>query len=126
MKWNYSKTWYHGSPVLFTQLLMGSTITQDRELARIFSHKPSIVAVDEKGNRLHNGKVNGNLYIIDEEITDEDVYPHPNSTMKPGEEWLINRPLKVRKLVETIICKNELLTGNDEKELSEKLGKIQL
>ncbi|HFL2538666.1 TPA: hypothetical protein ACG3G9_003825, partial [Clostridioides difficile] len=90
-------------------------------LARIFSHKPSIVAYDEDGARFHNGKLCGYIYIIDEEIISEDVYPHPATTMKPGEEWLIKRGLKVRKIDETRIREEEQLSREEEIELLEKL-----
>ncbi|PQP82709.1 hypothetical protein C0Q44_15000 [Paenibacillus sp. PCH8] len=116
-EWDYSKPWFHGSPMLLNELLVGSTITQDRELARIFSHKPSIVAFDENGTRLHNGKLCGYIYIIDEEITSEDVYPHPATTMNPGEEWLIKRGLKVRKIDETKTRAEEQLSEEEEVEL---------
>ncbi|MBT2283048.1 hypothetical protein J7E78_05805 [Paenibacillus polymyxa] len=123
-EWDYSKPWFHGSPMLLNELLVGSTITQDRELARIFSHKPSIVAFDENGTRIHNGKLCGYIYIIDEEITSEDVYPHPATTMNPGEEWLIKRGLKVRKIDETKTRAEEQLTEEEELELLEKLKNI--
>ncbi|WP_338593948.1 hypothetical protein V6669_12095 [Paenibacillus sp. Y5S-9] len=119
-EWDYRKPWFHGSPMLLNELLVGSTITQDRELARIFSHKPSIVAFDENGTRLHNGKLCGYIYVIDEEITSEDVYPHPATTMNPGEEWLINRGLKVRKIDETKTRAEELLSEEEEVELLKK------
>ena len=32
--------WYHGSPMLLSELRAGSTITQWRALAEAFSHKP--------------------------------------------------------------------------------------
>ncbi|WFR61714.1 hypothetical protein P9222_25530 [Paenibacillus amylolyticus] len=120
-EWDYSKPWFHGSPMLLNELLVGSTITQDRELARIFSHKPSMVAFDENGTRLHNGKLRGYIYIIDEEITSKDVYPHPATTMHPGEEWLIKRGLKVRKIDETITRAEEQLSEEEELELLEEL-----
>jgi hypothetical protein len=40
-----AQIWYHGSPLELTTLHEGSTITQKRELARIFSHKPTRVSV---------------------------------------------------------------------------------
>ncbi|WP_339260549.1 hypothetical protein MKY85_11740 [Paenibacillus sp. FSL R5-0749] len=120
-EWDYSKPWFHGSPMLLDELLVGSTITQDRELARIFSHKPSIVALDEHGTRLHNGKLCGYIYILDEEITSEDVYPHPATTMNPGEEWLIKRGLKVRKIDETKTRTEEQLSEEEEVDLLDKL-----
>lgn len=85
--WDFSKAWFHRSPVILNELLVGSTITQDRNLARIFSHKPSIVAKDENGMIFHNGK----------------------------EEWLIRRPLKVKKIEDTEPSLGELLSDEDEK-----------
>jgi hypothetical protein len=121
-QWNYDKPWYHGSPLILEELLVGSTITQDKELARIFSHKPTIVAKDEAGQVFHNGKLNGHLYIVDEPITSEDVYPHPNSTMGPGEEWLITRQLKVRKIDTTKLIDSEFLSDEEEQQLGKQIG----
>ncbi|HOJ80350.1 MAG TPA: hypothetical protein PLG72_05825 [Clostridiales bacterium] len=39
--------WYHGSNKVFEVLEEGSTITQWKELAEAFSHKPSILAIDD-------------------------------------------------------------------------------
>jgi hypothetical protein len=105
--------WFHGSPIILDELLEGSTITHDMEIARLFSHKPSLVANDEHGAFLHNGILNGYLYIIDEPVSPDDVYPHPNTTMEPGVEWLIRRPLKVRKISETKPDPTELLSDED-------------
>lgn len=120
--WEYSKTWYHGSPFELDELAEGSTITQDRHLAEIFSHKPPIVCVDDTGNRYHNGKQNGFLYVIDEVITSEDVYPHPKTTMAPGDEWLITKPLKVKKIANTHPKIEELLSAEEEEELIKRLN----
>ncbi|MDF1514986.1 MAG: hypothetical protein P1S60_14340 [Anaerolineae bacterium] len=94
--------WYHGSPLRLSILRTGSTITKNRHLARIFSHKPEMVSIDDQGRILHNGGMPGYLYQIAECVAPEDVRPHPRTTMRPGDEWLINRPLKV-----TLICKTE-------------------
>lgn len=122
MNWDNRRTWFHGSPTLFDELLAGSTITQDRHLAAIFSHKPSIVVKDENGVRFHNGKVTGYLYFIDEAIEEIDVYPHPHTTMQPGEEWLIRRPLKVKLIKETVLDANELLSAEEEKSMMRRLS----
>lgn len=115
--WDYSKSWFHGSPFVLQELTVGSTITQDINLARIFSHKPSIVANDGKGSIFHNGKIDGYLYVIDEVVTSEDVYTHPNTTMKPGDEWLITRPLKIKKIQDTTPNPAEILSVEEEAEL---------
>ncbi|MGZ9583767.1 hypothetical protein [Paenibacillus marinisediminis] len=121
--WDYNKPWFHGSPSILNELLEGSTISQDRDLARIFSHKPSLVVVDDSGTRYHNGKANGYLYVIDDTITPNDVYPHPKTSMNPGEEWLISRPLKVKKIAETKPILEEQLSIEDEENLKKRLNK---
>lgn len=120
-KWDYTKSWFHGSPIILDVIVEGSTITQDRNLARIFSHKPSIVARDENGAIFHNGKNKGYLYIINETVHRSDIYPHPYTTMKPGEEWLIRKSLKVKKLENIEIRIEELLSEEEEKRLRSKL-----
>jgi hypothetical protein len=32
---DYQKAWYHGSPVVLRYLMVGSTITQDKDLTRV-------------------------------------------------------------------------------------------
>jgi hypothetical protein len=57
--------WYHGSPNVLTILSSGSTITQLRWLAEVFSHKPEIVSVADDGSFQHNGRAAGYLYQVD-------------------------------------------------------------
>ena len=92
--------WYHGSPLELTELLAGSTITQWRELAQAFSHKPSMLAYDTVGGTIrHNGQHNGILYLVDEPVAEGvDIYKHPRTTMDDGVEWLTKRPLRLRVL----------------------------
>ena len=61
--------WYHGSNMVFSEMKKGSTITQWKELAEAFSHKPSLLSYDDNGTIYHNGTEKGYLYIIDEPIT---------------------------------------------------------
>ncbi|MBE0697358.1 MAG: hypothetical protein IH586_10575, partial [Anaerolineaceae bacterium] len=94
--WDYSRPWYHGSPLNLEVLLPGSTITQDAALARVFSHKPQIVSIEDEFTPMrirHNGTLPGQLYRIAEPIGLMDVYPHPNTSMAPGLEWLTRRSL---------------------------------
>lgn len=94
--------WYHGSSAKLHQLKTGSTITRHYNLACIFSHKPTIVSIDDVGIIKHNGRENGWLYIVDEPLDPiQDIEPHPRSTMAEEMEWLTKRPLKL-KLVEEI------------------------
>ena len=93
--------WYHGSNAVFTELRANSTVTQWRELAEAFSHKPSLLGFDDDGNISHNGTEKGYLYVIDEPITaGVDVYQHPRTTMDKNAEFLTRRPLKVRMVRE--------------------------
>ncbi|GLV54119.1 hypothetical protein KDH_09680 [Dictyobacter sp. S3.2.2.5] len=39
--WDYRRTWYHGSQQELTTLRIGSSITQEKAIARVFSHRPS-------------------------------------------------------------------------------------
>ena len=92
MDFDPAQTWYHGSPLELTTLREGSTITQKRELARIFSHKPTCVSVSDTGQIKHNGTMPGYLYTIEDEIQPEDVVPHPRTTMMPGDDRTVVAP----------------------------------
>ncbi len=109
------QAWFHGSPFKLTCLRAGSTITPQRELARVFSHKPPVVSLDETEDGLalaHNGELPGFLYAV-EDVHAEDVYPHPNSHMPPGLEWLTRRDLPLRLLSTTQVRPEEYLTPDD-------------
>ncbi|MGQ9514997.1 MAG: hypothetical protein ACUVTL_08135 [Thermoproteota archaeon] len=94
MERDYGKKWYHGSPLELVVTRRGSTVTQDRELARIFSHKPTIVSISDDGRIKHDGKIPGFLYCIDEDIGVGDLHPHPHSSIGLGKEWVTDRDLK--------------------------------
>jgi len=102
--------WFHGSPYKLEVLRPGSTITPKRRLARIFSHKPTLVSMEDDGSILHDGVLPGYLHRIDEPVTPDDVRPHPCSAMDPNLEWLTPRPLKLRLLGHTEIRAEERLT----------------
>lgn len=94
--------WYHGSNRRFFYLRKNSTITQWKELAEAFSHKPSTLEYDDNGIIRHNGNKKGYLYIIDEPIEIcKDIYQHPRTTLDENAEFLTNRRLKV-KLIATL------------------------
>jgi hypothetical protein len=116
MEFDPCENWYHGSPYQFSVLHRGSTITQKRELARIFSHNPTIVSVGDDGRIRHNGTEPGYLYIVLENIGPEDVIPHPHSTMEEGDEWVTTRDLHVNMISLTTLLPEEQLT---DKELAE-------
>ena len=88
--------WYHGSNKYFDILREGSTITQWRQLAEAFSHKPTQLSYDDNGLIFHNGTEPGYLYIIDEPIQiGKDIIPHPRTTMDTNAEFITLRPLKL-------------------------------
>jgi hypothetical protein len=111
--WDYSKTWYHGSPHELTVLRAGSTITQNRHLAEVFSHKPEIVAISDDGTIQHTGTAAGLLYVIDEPMNANDVYPHPRTRMPARWEWLTRRDLRLRLIGPVSLISAELLTPED-------------
>jgi hypothetical protein len=120
MEWDYSKSWYHGSPLELEEIRKGSTITQDRDLARVFSHKPTLVSISDDGSIKHNGKERGFLYRIAETVRAGDVHPHPQTSVEYGKEWLTNRNLKVMLICPTQILDGERLTDEEVKGLLAK------
>src|SRR2546428_5965292 len=77
--------WYHGSQQVLTVLRVGSTITRRRRLAEAFSHRPSRLSMGADGQIRHNGTSAGWLHIVDEPLSAEDIYPHPQTALGPGE-----------------------------------------
>jgi hypothetical protein len=124
MDWDVSRTWYHGSGLPLSTIREGSTITQDRDLARIFSHKPEWVVWfdNDTGERRikHSGRQQGFLYRIAEEIGLSDVYPHPRTVMEPGQEWLTSRELRVELIGPTEVISEEILTPSEIAELQQR------
>lgn len=113
MEFDPCQAWYHGSPHKLSILRSGSTITQNPALARVFSHKPTVVSVSDDGKLRHNGTEPGYLYVIGEEVFPKDVIPHPHSTMREGEEWLTVRNLAVHLLGPTELLPEEQLTDEE-------------
>lgn len=118
--------WYHGSPHRLEMIRPGSTITRDRELARVFSHKPNIVSIEKeeeefKGYR-HTGRSPGFLYRIAEPVEEKDLTPHPDSTLTTGQEWLTTRPLRLELVEHTEPRDDELLSDEQVAELLKRGG----
>jgi hypothetical protein len=113
MEFDPCQAWYHGSPGRFKVLHSGSTITQKPDLARVFSHKPSIVSISDEGAIKHDGRLAGYLYVVAEEVFPKDVIPHPHSTMQEGDEWLTVRDLAVHLLGPTELALEEQLTDEE-------------
>ena len=98
---NADSVWDHGSNMLFSELRISSTITQWKELAEAFSHKPDILGYDDNGVITHNGVEKGYLYIIDEPVDiQNDIFQHPRTTMDENAEFITKRPLKVKMISE--------------------------
>ena len=119
-EWDYRRPWYHGSQQALTVLRAGSSISQERDIARIFSHRPTLVSIADDGTRKHNGTANGYLYLIVEEIKAEDVEPHPHPVNLSKWEWLTKRALALRLLEQTTVRAEEYLTEAEIAELRRK------
>ncbi len=118
------KPWYHGSPKKLTKLRAGSTVTQQFEIARIFSHKPTVV-VGNGTKWKHTGPfTKGFVYRLVGPVGKKDIEIVPNSTMSPGDEWNIRREFKLELIAETTVNPAELLTKQELKEMV-KRGEIE-
>ncbi|MEZ4707039.1 MAG: hypothetical protein R3A44_07540 [Caldilineaceae bacterium] len=111
--WDFNLPWYHGSQQPLSILRIGSSITQDYDIARVFSHRPALFSFEDDGSFKHNGNANGYLYVIDEPIHAADVYPHPHPINKEKWEWLTKRELKVHLLEHTAVRAAERLSDDD-------------
>ncbi len=123
MEWRHRGTWYHGSPFVLATIRPGSTITQDRRLAEVFSHKPTVVSIGSHEGREtihHDGTLAGFLYRIAEKIRPGDIHPHPRTSMEPGKEWLTSRELKLKLIGPTEVDPAELLTETEREELRKR------
>lgn len=116
---NFPPEFFHGSPLQLASLQTGSTITPVYDLARVFSHKPSVVSLDEGEEGLllrHNGTASGWIYRV-LGVTEEDVYPHPRSSMPAGLEWLTRRELPLELIGPVEIRPEEFLSPDKLQEL---------
>ena len=87
--------WYHGSNQILTELRTNSTITQWKELAEAFSHRPTELQYEDDGTIQHNGTDKGYLYIIDEPVTiGVDIYQHPSTSMDENAEFGLIIPVR--------------------------------
>ena len=107
--------WYHGSQQRLTRLRAGSSITQNRDVAKAFSHRPSHVTMSQSGEDkewsvLHDGATPGYLYAVSEGVRSGDVRPHPHPANASRWEWLTNRDLKLQFIEETSLMDGERLT----------------
>jgi hypothetical protein len=109
---DFSRPWYHGSQRELARLLAGSSVTQHPDVARAFSHRPTLVA-NEGGRVRHNGSTAGFLYVVDERVLPADVYPHRHPVNVGGWEWLTTRELRVRLVERTSPRREDLLSANE-------------
>lgn len=105
-------------------LRAGSSISQDKDLARVFSHRPSLISRSGDGTSKHNGKARGYLYVVDEEIKPEDVYPHLHPANIERWEWLTKRELKLKLVERTEVREEERLTNEEIGELRRKQKEV--
>jgi hypothetical protein len=117
------KAWFHGSPIKIDVLKPGSTITRDQHLAEVFSHKPTFVLVSDDGQIQHNGSMPGFLYVIDEQVHVEDIYPHPATSMQPGQEWLTRREFKLKLVGPVAVLASEIITPEEISQILQKHSK---
>jgi hypothetical protein len=124
---DYTLTWYHGSQQKLTTLRVGSSITQNRNVAKAFSHKPSLVSMSDAGESLseqskvkHDGVPPGYLYTVADEIGPNDVHPHPHPVNADRWEWLTNRELRLKLIEQTVVTDQERLAGQEIAEIKRK------
>ena len=117
--WDYSRTWYHGSQQELTRLRSGSSISQNRDVAKAFSHRPSLLSMSDDSLK-HDGVTSGYLHIVAEEIAADDVHPHPHPVNAARWEWLTRRELRLELIERTTVTEGESLTDEEIAELRRK------
>ena len=110
---DYTLTWYHGSQQKLTTLRAGSSITQNRNVAKAFSHRPSLLTQSGGGTVKHDGVTPGYLYTVIDQIGPNDVRPHPHPVNVTRWEWLTNRELKLELTEQTVVTDEERLTDQE-------------
>ena len=113
-EWDYGAEWYHGSPLGdLTRLRPGSAITQNRDAARAFSHRPSIVSSSASGVR-HDGKIEaGFLYRVTDRVSPQDVACSQFAGNEDRLEWIIERAVAVALVERTRVRPEELLSESE-------------
>lgn len=116
---DFSRTWYHGSQQELTRLRSGSSITQSRDVAKAFSHRPSLLSMSDESLK-HDGATPGYLHVVAEEIAPDDVRPHPHPVNAARWEWLTRRELRLELVERTEVTEEESLTDEEVAELRRK------
>jgi len=97
-KCDYSAPWYHGSPETLTVLRKGSWVTQFKEMAKAFSHRPNLMSLGGDCQTIkHNGQQPGFLYMVSETLGPDDV-SYLRDTAQT--HWQTQRDLQVRLVAE--------------------------
>ena len=114
MTYDASGKWYHGSPLKFKVLLRAAQSHKTVTWRAFFRTNQTLFRSMMMGILCTMALKPGYLYEIAETLLSlEDVIPHPRTTMRPGDEWLITRPLKVTLLCETRPDPQEFLSTED-------------
>ena len=116
---DFSRAWYHSSQQELTRLRSGSSITQSRDVAKAFSHRPSLLSMSDKSLK-HDGVTPGYLHVVAEEIAPDDVRPHPHPVNAARWEWLTRRELRLELIERTEVAVEESLTDEEVAELRRK------
>ena len=91
---DYSAPWYHGSPEELDVLRAGSWVTQFKEMAKAFSHRPTLMSLDDDREHVkHDGKLVGYLYAVSETTGQDDVTYLRNTAQT---HWLTERDFRLR------------------------------
>lgn len=113
--------WYRGSPAPLRLLWKGSTVTRDRDLAAAFSHRPTVVSIEDDGSVRHNGKMAGFVHHMAAPIGPSDVQPHPCSSLQPGLEYLTLRDLPVTVIERVPLTPADQLSDQEVVRLRERI-----
>ncbi len=101
--------WYHGSPTKLSSLRKGSMVTPFVEIAKAFSHKPKLLSMSEDMKSVkHNGQIPGLLYVVAEEVTEDDLVELSDTKQT---HWEIRRDLHANLVADVPIDDPPLLTG---------------
>jgi hypothetical protein len=103
-----------------TTLRIGSSITQERSIAKVFLHQPSLLLQFNRGRIRHNGETPGYLYAVAEDLGPDDVRPHPHPANADQWEWLTERELTLKLVERTVVTAAERLTDEEIAEVRRK------
>jgi hypothetical protein len=117
---DFARPWYHGSPLRLEVLRAGSSITQLINLVRAFSHKPALMSVNNETSIKHNGTQPGFLYVVDEVLTPDDVFPLDHPANASQWEWITRHDVRLRLLEETRVRAEDVLSETEIETLLKK------